>query len=175
MAKLQWLLTRIVERIGLLGFINIVLFALIILVGFYIYLPKQEQLIRLQQQHDNNPVQLSKPVYEYRSSAELFFSSLPSINAVPAQLQVLFEQAKKNELFISEVQYKQQQLQGDGVTAYDITFSVLAGYPQIKVFIADALSQLPALALEQVTFYRDEVSVDTVTTQLRFRLFMVQS
>lgn len=174
MVKLQWIITRIVERIGLLGFINIVLIALIYVVCVYSYLPKQQLLTNLQKQHDKKPVKVTNTITRYQSPADSFFASLPVVNDVPTQLKLLFEQAKHNTILINEVQYKEQQLQGNELIRYDITFSVFASYPQIKAFIADVLVNLPSLALEQVSFNRDEPSVDTVTTQLRFSLFMVK-
>ena len=55
-----------------------------------------------------------------------------------------------------------------------MTFSVVAGYPDIKAFIIDALAELPWLALDQLTFDRDELDPNSVTTHLRFTMYVVK-
>jgi len=173
MAKLHWYLVRLNDRVGWLGWLVLLLLIAIIMYGFYVLLPAQQHLDVLKL-NPIKPVHTQQTVKKYQSPADLFFKGLPPVESVTSSIQTIFEAAEEQGIRIDEVIYKDKQKQGETALRYDMTFSVVAGYPDIKAFIIDALAELPWLALDQLTFDRDELDPNSVTTHLRFTMYVVK-
>ncbi len=56
--------------------------------------------------------------------------------------------------------------------ALDMVLPLNGSYVQLRRFVARALSEIPALALEGVSFNRQSVSDATIEAQLRFSLYL---
>lgn len=173
MQKLQWLLARLTDRVGVSGLFAWLLLISILLYGFYVFLPAQQRLTELEKQ----PVQsqrMQKIEYLYESPADRFLAKMPSVEKVASHIQTVFDVAKNNRLDIKEVVYKDEQRTGETIVHYSMNFSVEASYPVIKAFIVEALAALPFLALEQLVFERGNVDSDVVTADLKFTLYLVR-
>lgn len=173
MARLQWLLARMADKIGFVAGL-----AWLLLFGgtFYIvmvFLPAQQQLIQLEQELLAIP-KAQQVVYVYKSPSEQFFANVPQSDNVTTSIQTLFDVAKQQRISIDEVVYKDEQRAGESVVRYSMSFSVVASYPVIKAFVVETLAALPYLALEQLTFERDETHPNRISSHLQFTLYMVR-
>jgi len=172
MNKLQWLFARMADRVGLFAGLAWLLLLAIIVYVFYVFLPAQQRLLVLEQQSLAIP-KTQQVVYAYESPSEQFFAKIPHINTVTERIQTLFDVANKEDIVINEVIYKDEQRPGERVVRYTMNFSVIASYPVIKTFIVDTLAALPYLALEKLTFERDDIESNIVSAHLQFTLYMV--
>lgn len=173
MRKLHWFLARLNDRVGLVGWIAWLLFGTVMLYGFYVFLPVQHSLLALKL-HPVAQEKMQQTVYITQSPADQFFATMPSLDVVTSSIQALFDVADKQHIAINEVVYKDEQKTGDRVVRYTMSFSVRASYPMIKAFVVDVLAALPYLALEQLTFERNETDLSSVSAQLRFTLYLVR-
>ncbi|MDH5259740.1 MAG: hypothetical protein OEX07_17130, partial [Gammaproteobacteria bacterium] len=168
----HWLAMRLAERVGLTGWIAWLLLITVALYAYYVFLPDQQYLLTLKQRPVE--VQQSQQIVYDPPPAEQFFAKMPQIEQITSSIQILFDEAKKYHLVINEVIYQDEQKLADEAVRYSMTFSIAASYPEIKAFIIDTLAALPFLALEQLTFERNEVNSDDVSAHLRFTLYMVR-
>jgi len=173
MARLQWLLVRTGDKIGFsAGLVWLLLLggALYIVM---VFLPAQQQLTQLEQQLSVTP-KVQRVVYTYKSPSEQFFANVPQIDDVTTSIQAVFDVAKQQHIIINEVVYKDEQKAGESIVRYSMSFSVIASYPEIKAFIVNTLATLPYLALEQLTFERDETNPNSISSHLQFTLYLVR-
>ncbi len=172
MRRLNWLLTKTVEKVGLSGWL---LFAMIIVVTVYalcVLIPTQQRLAELELQPKPKPV---KQTFVTATPHQIpVLENMPETNALTASLQQFFNIVDPHGLVINEVSYNEQQRKGDPVVRYHINFAVEQDYPTIKSFVLSALEALPYLALDTVSFERESVKQGSVVANLRFTLYMVQ-
>jgi hypothetical protein len=173
MNKLHWFWARLDDRVGLAGWIAALLLGMVLLYGFYVFLPSQYALSALKL-NVVAPEKTQQTVYIAKSPADQMFAMMPSIDVTTSSIQTLFDVADIQGITINEVVYKDEHKQGENVIRYDMTFSVVASYPAIKAFVVDTLAELPTLALEQLNFERDDINSDITSAHLRFTLYMVQ-
>lgn len=172
MGKLQWFFTRIAEKVGLIAGLAWLLLIAIALYSFYIFLPVQQKLNLLEQQLEDIPV-AEHVVYAYISPSEDFFSKIPHLDSVALSIKTIFKAAKKQNITINEVAYKDEQRLGESLVRYSMSFSIAASYPETKMFVTNALAALPYLSLEQLTFERDDLGSNNVMSHIRFTLYLV--
>ena len=60
------------------------------------------------------------------------------------------------------------------IERYEITLPVAGSYAQIRTFLAKALSEIPALSLDHVSFRKQSASDAEVQVELRLTLHMVR-
>ena len=58
------------------------------------------------------------------------------------------------------------------LTRYQLTLPVKGSYRQIRGFIAQVLTDVPASALEEIGFRRDTVGTDRIDARLRLTLYL---
>lgn len=71
-----------------------------------------------------------------------------------------------------EMSFLLNEATGQPFVGFDMVLPVKGSYVQLRRFVARALSDNPALALEGVTFNRQSVSDATLEAQLHFTLYM---
>jgi len=106
------------------------------------------------------------------SPVNAVLSAAPQVKQVTFAIETLFRVASKHQLTLEEVMYQSQDTKNTPLLIYAIDFSVEQTYPRIKAFITDLLQALPYLALEQVSFEREEIRTSQIRSDLRFILFM---
>jgi len=173
MVKLQWIVIRIADKVGLAAGMAWLLLLAIVLYLLYVFLPVQQQLQLLEQQALETP-KVQQVVYVYTSPSEQLFSKIPAINMLTTRIQSIFDLAKKQGIEINEVAYKDEKKLGETVVRYTMNFSIAASYPMIKAFIVDTLATLPYVALEKLTFERDGHNVNRISARLQFTLYLVR-
>ena len=173
MNKVQWFFVRATEKVGIAA--GFAWFILLLIVAYVIsvFVPAQQKLESLEKQLQEIPP-TEKVVYVYESPSDQFFRDVPDFNSVTTSIQTIFDEAKKQRIDINEVVYKDVQRSGEHIIRYTMSFSVVASYPKVKDFILNSLSSLPYLALEQLTFERDKVNKNMVTSYLRFTLYVME-
>jgi len=173
MRQLQWLLARTADKIGYTAALAWLLLIAIIAYAFYVFFPGQQSLLALEQKLQDIPPS-QQVVYAYVSPSEHFFSKIPPVEQVTTSIQTLFDIAKKQRISINEVVYKDEQRPGEDIVRYSMSFSIVAAYPVIKTFVIDTLAALPYLALEQMSFERQQADSKMVSAHLQFTLYLVR-
>lgn len=105
------------------------------------------------------------------SDAAIFSASLPAIEANAADMNRLFELAAQSHIRTPRADYRLSKVATSLFLGYEIRIPVTATYVDLRRFTAEALNQLPNLALAGVRFTRPDSSAATLDAELRLVLF----
>ncbi|MDB5811737.1 MAG: transrane protein [Betaproteobacteria bacterium] len=101
-----------------------------------------------------------------------FYAFFPSPATLPDVLEKIFGIAEAQSLQLEQGDYRVVKDTAGKLTRFQITFPVKGTYPQIRKFVAGALSGVPALALNGIQFERKKVGDTTVEARIRFVVFL---
>ncbi|HOY87900.1 MAG TPA: type 4a pilus biogenesis protein PilO [Methylotenera sp.] len=161
------------------GQFGLALILLSLLFWLFIVMPKSAQLTSLnadiQQQKKlqfTKPNQVNMP--SKPSETERLIAMLPDqyqANTITAQvLQTAIQQG----LPIDKVEYSLQGASKTKLQTLQIKLPTKGSYVQIRQFINLALNAQPSLALSDVSFNRDDLSVEQVEANMVFTLYLQQ-
>lgn len=151
-AKLRWTTYRTFERLGRLGCISLMLMPFLLLVLLIMHVQQQHALDALKQRvmqsatlqgdsHQPAPIVLSK----YQA---LFPPFTERANAL-AQLMAM---AQAQEVWLDQINYKQQLLPTLGLHKTILEFNVLTDYLSVRRFIQAMQKDMPYVAIESLSF-----------------------
>jgi hypothetical protein len=102
----------------------------------------------------------------------VFYGFFPLPAALPDQLQKIFGVAEAQELQLEQGDYRVVNDTTGRLIRFQMTLPVKGTYPQIRKFVAGALTSVPALALNSIQFERKKVGDTTVEAKIRFVVFL---
>ncbi len=103
-----------------------------------------------------------------RLRAVLPLASSVSVNGTLERMQAASE---ASGLLLQKGSYQLQAGGGQGVQRYSISLPVKGAYPALRAFIRQVLSEAPHLALERVSFNRNNKEEAQVEAQLEFAAY----
>ncbi len=98
--------------------------------------------------------------------------------ALPAQLEAteaidrVYEAAARQSLSLARGEYALVIDSETGLARYQILLPVRGTYPQLRVFLGDALDAVPALGLEELDLQRKQISESQLEGRIRMTLFL---
>lgn len=101
---------------------------------------------------------------------EAFYGQLPLQEDIPGIVKRLFVLAENAGILLARGEYRPVADAGAHLLRYQITLPVRAEAEPIHGFVIEALNQIPALALEGVSFKRETTKSGIVEARLRFEL-----
>ena len=101
-----------------------------------------------------------------------FYGALGERGQVERQLKVLFALAQKNGLLLRQGEYRSSYDRTARLYTYQINLPVTGKYAAIWQFAFDALRAVPHASLDDVSFRRDAIGIDTVEARLRMTLYL---
>jgi hypothetical protein len=171
-----WRIRRASRALGWSGVSGLAL--LVIAVGYYLtnYAPLYEDVSRLEKQ-----VELASTELEQAGPKEApgtpgrqlddFYSRLKSQSDVAEVVRRLHGSAREVGLRFVRGDYRPQREASGKILRYQITLPVRGSYPKVRQFLAQALRNEPALALDGVGFQTDRSGGD-LETRVQFTLFV---
>ncbi|MEW5769461.1 MAG: hypothetical protein AB1831_03765 [Pseudomonadota bacterium] len=99
-------------------------------------------------------------------------ADLPADHEAYARLKQLFQAAEAAGLTLDEGNYRTQRDAASGLTRLLIGLPVGGGYPEVRAFLAQALNQDPAVALEGIDLSREDMASTELVAELRFALYL---
>jgi hypothetical protein len=175
----SWLLLEyLLRRIGPPGWIGL---AGIVVAAALFFLAAQPQWLHLQRL--NAEIATTAGTLDQRRTTEAttltlpqqlaaFYATFPKAGAVPEILGRLNGQATEQKLALETGEYALTSATAGTLDQLRITFPLRGSYPQIRKFIASALADQPALALQNLQLRRDKIGDDRVEGRLVFVLFV---
>lgn len=173
MNRLRWYLARRLDQLPVLTVLAWL--SVVMLIAAMIWLLA---LVQSQPEHIAEPqTETAVPdtvtiVTPKRSSEAELLSGAPKLVQVTSAIDTLYRLSDQHQLNLEEVMYQDQHVPGEPLVMYSIDFDVKQGYPQIKAFITDLLAAIPYLALEQVSFEREDIHDRQIQSHFRFKLFL---
>jgi hypothetical protein len=166
--QLSWTLARS-GRTGLLGM------ALLAASGvFYLSTGRQvaDEVRRLRLDLDAARAQAAAPpaAADFAESPQSA-RSLPSRDDVPQLLKVFLRQADAAQLSIDTAKYEVNAAKTGSLVRYRLSFPVNGPYIKVRQFLDSTLTELPELAIDELSITRKSVADQTVEAQLRMTIF----
>jgi hypothetical protein len=113
----------------------------------------------------------ASPADELRSFYEVF----PPRSDVPELLSRLYAAAAETKLVLLHGEYGLFFDSQTGLMRFRIAVPMRGSYRQIREFIGAVLRDVPAVALDEVTFERSRIAEREVDAQVRFTLYLKAS
>jgi hypothetical protein len=165
------------RRLGWQGLAGLVLIGASLVAAFSIVLPQAERLRLL----ENEAAQLRRELPRQRmmqpeqtplEALAAFYDLLPDEHAIAGQIALLLSAASDHDLAPDKAEYAVTRSTAADFVRYQITLPVRGSYPDIRKFANQALHDLPAAALNEIAFQRENIDSDEVEARLRFTLFL---
>jgi Tfp pilus assembly protein PilO len=179
LTRLRWEAARHGARLGWLGGVGALLILVTALFHFSVR-PKiineinslQEDAARLRARHQ---MALTQPVAAKMGVSQqltTFYEFFPPQGALPDRLAKVYAAASKRGVTLERGEYKVVQEQGWRLLRYQITLPVKGSYEQIRGFVADVLTALPASAVDEISLKRDGIGATVIEAQIKLTLFL---
>jgi hypothetical protein len=165
--RVAWSLQR-TGRLGLSGT------ALLVAGGVFLvstYLPLTREVEELRSQAESARVVTATGARPVSDPGTALLRTLPSRAQVPSLLGMLLKQADAAHLSIDSGKYETTALKSGGVTSYQVSFPVSGPYPQVRQFIDTTLTELPSVALSELSLTRKTIGDGSVEAQMRLTFF----
>lgn len=138
-------------------------------------LPARQKLAQLREELAQATEQRrQRPQAVQRQEADLpeVAALLPRPEQVVAQVMAVAQAAERNQLALDSGDYKLSRDRDAGVTAYQMDLPLHGTYPRLRRFLAEAVAQVPGLALEELSFKREQIGQGDVVGRARFTLYV---
>jgi Tfp pilus assembly protein PilO len=101
-----------------------------------------------------------------------FARLLATSREIPRILATIHRAATANGVVLPEGEFKLIAEQGNPISRYQITFPIKTEYHRTRQFVREALRETPSLALDELSFRRDDANNPVLDTRVRFTLFL---
>lgn len=141
----------------------------------FVLVPQSLQRTNLSQRQladqQNRPVEISSSQSLALQYAEIR-ARLARHNDRGELLKALFKKAAEAGVTLTQADYRLQPDLDFNCEQLQITLPVQGTYLQIRAFVDDALSNIASLALDEISFRRENVKNPNIEVRLRFTLFL---
>lgn len=100
-----------------------------------------------------------------------FYRLLPAQNETNNKISIILTAATNAGLVMEKVEYD-QPLTHSPIAQYQIKLPLKGSYVQIRQFINEVLNNLPTIALDDITMWRDDITTDVLQTRIQFTLYL---
>ena len=101
-----------------------------------------------------------------------FYRFFPKQETASDWMAKLYNAAAQQNLNLEQGDYRLVHDRDGKLTHYDIDLPVKGGYVQVRKFVAQALADVPNLALHSITFSKQKIGDVAVDAQLKFTLYL---
>lgn len=101
-----------------------------------------------------------------------FYEALPRVQQAAQVVQRLHAQARDAGLVLEHGEYRPLSDPSSKLVRYQIVLPVKGGYLQVRRFLAQAMRDTPGLALEGISFQRQEGDAPVLEAQLRLTVYL---
>lgn len=169
MNRLHWFLARRFDELPILSLMAWLSVLILIVVLIWLVVETQSQPEQMTAIETDETVTIISS--DKSPDAELL-AGAPKLAQVTHAIDTLYRVSSQHQLNLQEVLYQDQLVPGEPLVIYSIDFDVEQTYPQIKAFLSELLATLPYLALDQVSFEREDIKDTVIKSHFRFKLFL---
>lgn len=174
MARLLWPLRQTLLRLGWAGWLGAALLLAGLLLHFLLLQPMQARVSapgRPAQLADAAPPVSVVGVSEADQLQQFYRFFVPQ-SGLPQSMEKIYALAAAQNLMLEQGEYRLLQMQEGKLARYEMTLPIKGAYLPVRRFVAQALQEVPGLALDGITFNRKKVDEAQVEVQLRLTLYL---
>jgi Tfp pilus assembly protein PilO len=101
-----------------------------------------------------------------------FYAFFPPLGSTPEWLQRIFSLAEAQGLRLEAGEYRLKRERDFKLARYELTLPVRGGYPQIREFVSQVLTEVPASSLDELSLRREDSASATVEARIRLTLHL---
>jgi hypothetical protein len=101
-----------------------------------------------------------------------FYAFFPPLGSTPEWLQRIFGLAEAQGLRLEAGEYKLKRERDFRLVRYELTLPVRGSYPQIREFVSQVLTEVPASSLDDISLRREDSGSSTVEARIRMTLHL---
>jgi Tfp pilus assembly protein PilO len=176
MRRLHFMVVGAAESLGWPGILGLGLLAFIAAFYFSAFRPEElrvEELLRqaskLEDMRSRNASEEPKSPGEQLNA---FYGLLPPSNHIADLLAKIYGAAERQSLKLEQGEYRAVADNVSKLTHYQVMLPVKGTYPQVRKFVASALTEVPNLSLESIQFERQKVSDTIVDAKIKMVLYL---
>lgn len=183
-AQLRHILPRLsweASRLGTIGKIGLGLLVIAVVLLFTMVFPQETTVQTLKSRAETLQAQplsqsqkASRPTQKIsdNQALQIFYDFFPHIDSSPFWIRELTKIAKSHRVEINSSDYRLVKEKDDKLARYEMILPVRGRYPQIRAFIADALQEVPAMAISGMVIKRDNVKTEQLDVRLEINLYL---
>lgn len=163
------------ERLGVAGVVGVALLAFAAAFQLGTIGPesaRKEALERDQSKLEQARAPGSEPVRTPQEDLSAFYAMLPEETAIPAFSERVYALGAALGVPLRQGSYRHATDEGAGYARYEVTYQTQAAYYRVRLFLRDLLREMPALALDDVAFQRQQANAPSAETTLKLVLFV---
>ena len=167
-------LRRWADQIGPVGLIGVAIIATCI--GYYAGSidPQRQHLDALRAGTAAGPEteRRATPADDASSRLLQFAEGFPDEKQLSSLLGRLYEIGEREGVRLSQGEYRLIEPDALGIIQYKMVLPVVASYPNMRRFVASALTELPTLAITQINMQRERVGQGQIEARLELTLYL---
>jgi hypothetical protein len=175
--SIVWSVRRLAAAAGWRGALAAALLGVGVVLSFAVLRPLRAEVETLAQEADARrmhvpPTRLLPQDLTPTGSLSTFFHAFPSADVASDMMAKIYAAAAEHGIELERGEYRLVRGTQDRLVRYEIVLPVRGGYIPVRKFIAQALAEVPTLALDGIAFSRQKVDDPAVDAQLRMTLFL---
>ena len=103
---------------------------------------------------------------------ETYYACFPDASALPDWLGQVHLAAARHGLALDSGQYQLQHPAGARLARYELDLPLRGTYPQLRAFLADVLTKVPAASIEDVLVRRESVANREMEARVRLAIHL---
>jgi len=173
----SWRLRALVEKLGPIGGLGVALLFGCAVFFFAAVAPVEDELASLQEQRmaEDLAKRGGRRAVDSASQLNEFMAFFPTADTTSRWLGLVYAAAEKEGIQLAQGTYKERGDGAVGLMAYQVTLPVRGAYPQIRRFIGQVLTDVPAASLESIAFQRERSADGAVDAKVVFTLHLRES
>jgi hypothetical protein len=114
----------------------------------------------------------STPISDPRAELAEFYAALAQPASVPDLLRKLHRTARDQGLSLDQAEYRPLPDPEGRLTRYQILLPAKGTYPEVRRFLVQAGSEIPGLAVDGISFQRQQIGDSALEAQIKLTLFL---
>ena len=180
-AHASWWLRREASRLGWRGIAGIALLVLAAGLVVFVLRPAQREAGELRAEVAQVRAALRAGAGATAGAAvlpskivqlETYYAFFPDVSTLPDWLGEVHLAARRHGLALDSGQYQLQHPSGARLARYELDLPLRGTYPQLRAFLAEVLTKVPAASVEEVLVRRDSVANREMEARVRFAIHL---
>lgn len=107
-----------------------------------------------------------------QAALNAFYGFLPPEASAAGQVAAILDAAEANGIEVDRIEYVLTRDRAARLSRYQMTLPLRGTYPDIRYFVIDLLNTMPALAINELSFKREDAHSQGVEARLRLTIYL---